>query len=106
MATTITPTIVTVNTQVTIAPTVSQLQQSGAIVSAGGTTLASNGYQYCASVADVTAILPAPATLSSLAWASGTVTATAAGAIGLTAGETFLTTISGATPATYNGTFL
>lgn len=47
MATTITPTIVTVNTVVTQAPTPSQLQQSGALISVGGTTLATNSYQYC-----------------------------------------------------------
>ena len=39
MATTITPTIVTINTVVTEAPLPSQLQQSAIIVSCGGTTL-------------------------------------------------------------------
>lgn len=57
MATTITPRIVTVNEQVTRAPSVSQLQQSGAIVSVGGTTLTTNSYQYCGTVAAVEAIL-------------------------------------------------
>lgn len=57
MATTITPRIVTVNTTVTLAPEPSQLQQSGAIISLGGTTLATNAYQYCGSLAQLTAIL-------------------------------------------------
>lgn len=106
MATTITPTIVTVNTTVTQAPTVSQLQQSGAIISTGGTTLATNAYQYCGTLAQVTAILSAPLALTSLTWASGTVTATSAASLALTTGETFTTTIAGATPAGYNGTFV
>lgn len=106
MATTITPTIVNVNTQVQTAPSVSQLQQSGAIVSAGGTTLAANKYQYCGTLAAVQALLQAPASISSLTWASGTVTATVTGTLGLTSGQTFETTISGAVPAAYNGTYL
>ena len=57
MATTITPRIVNVNTTVTRAPSVSQLQQSGAIISLGGTTLTTNDYQYCDSLAALTAIL-------------------------------------------------
>jgi len=106
MATTITPTIVNVNTQVTTAPSVSQLQQSGAIVSAGGTTLSANGYQYCSNLSAVQALLPAPATITSLAWAASLVTVTTAGVLSLGVGETFLTTISGATPAAYNGTYV
>jgi hypothetical protein len=105
MAQTTTPTIVTVNTTVTRAPTPSQLQQSGAIVSAGGTTLTSGSYQYCGTLSQVTSILAAPLPLSGLVWASGTVTATATAALELTTGETFTTTITGATPAGYNGTF-
>jgi len=105
MATTITPTIVTVNTTVTRAPTVSQLQQSGAIVSAGGTTLTAGTYQYCGTLSAVTSILAAPLALSGLVWASGTVTATTSAAITLASGQTFTTTIAGATPAGYNGTF-
>ncbi|WP_175952877.1 hypothetical protein [Burkholderia sp. BCC0405] len=105
MATTITPTIVTVNTTITRAPTVSQLQQSGAIVSTGGTTLSAGTYQYCGTLSQVTSILVAPAALTSLTWSTGTVTATTSAALSLSTGQTFTTTISGATPAGYNGTF-
>lgn len=59
MATTITPTIVNINTIVTAAPTVSQLQRSGAIISVGGTTLADNAYQYISSVSQLNTILSA-----------------------------------------------
>ena len=106
MATTITPTIVTVNTTVTRAPTVSQLQQSGAIVSTGGTTLATGTYQYCGLLSQVTSILVAPAALTGITWASNTATATTSAAINLSTGQTFTTTIAGAIPAGYNGTYV
>lgn len=106
MANTTTPTIVTVNTTVTRAPTVSQLQQSGAVVSTGGTTLTSGHYQYCGRLSDVTSILAAGKAITSMAWATGTVTVTTAAPIpDLSTGDTFTTTIAGATPAAYNGTF-
>ena len=106
MATTITPQIVTVNTTVQTAPSVSQLQQSGAIVSTGGTTLAANAYQYCGNLAAVQAILSPGLALTSLSWLSGVVTATATAALSLSVGQTFTTTIAGAVPTGYNGTYL
>ncbi|WP_320533665.1 hypothetical protein [Robbsia andropogonis] len=57
MATTYTPTIVTVNTTVTDAPTASQLQQSGALISLGGTTLTEGTYQYCGDMDTLTEII-------------------------------------------------
>jgi hypothetical protein len=105
MATTITPTIVTVNTTVVTAPTVSQLQQSGAIVSTGGTTLAANAYQYCGNLAQVTALLTAPLAITSISWAAGVATVTTAGTLEPAIGQTFTTTIAGAVPAGYNGTY-
>lgn len=50
-------TIVTVAASVTQAPAVSGLQQSGALVSLGGSTLTTGDYQYCGDLAAVTAIL-------------------------------------------------
>jgi len=105
MAQTLTPTIVTVNTTVTRAPVPSQLQQSGAAISTGGTTLTAGHWQYVGTPADLTPILAAPLALATLAWSSGTVTATAVAALEYTTGETFLTTIAGALPAGYNGTY-
>ncbi|MDR3445979.1 hypothetical protein [Dyella sp.] len=105
MVQTITPTIVTVNTTVTKASQPSQLQQSGAVVSTGGSTLAAGTDQYCGQLSDVTAILQPSLALESLAWASGTVTATTSASLGLTTGETFTVIISGAVPAGYNGTY-
>jgi hypothetical protein len=54
---TLTPTIVNLTATVTAAPTASSLQASGCFVSVGGTTLTTNTYQFCSSVAAVTAIL-------------------------------------------------
>ena len=103
---TITPQIVTLNTQVQTAPSVSQLQQSGAIISTGGTTLVAGASLYCGNLAAVTAILSAPLAITSLAWLAGVVTATVSADLELAVGQTFTTTIAGATPAAYNGTFV
>jgi hypothetical protein len=54
---TITSTIVNVNATVTSAPVASTLQQSGALISIGGTTLSSGTYQYCGTLAQVQALL-------------------------------------------------
>lgn len=105
MAQTITPTIVNLTAVVTTAPTPSQLQQSGAIVSVGGTTLAAGTYLYCANLSAVTAVAATTYAITSLAWASGTVTATVTSGILPSIGTTFTTTISGATPSGYNGTY-
>lgn len=105
MAQTITPTIVNLTAVVTQAPTPSQLQQSGAIVSVGGTTLAAGTYQYCGNLAAVTSIAATSYAITSLAWATGTVTATVTSGILPSVGTTFTTTISGATPNAYNGTY-
>ncbi len=106
MANTITPQIVTINTTVQTAPTASQLQQSGAIVSTGGTTLAANAYQYCGNLAAVTALLSSSLAISSISWTGGIATVTTTLALEPAIGQTFTTTISGAVPAGYNGTFL
>ena len=57
MATTITPTIITLNAYMTAAPQPSTLQQSGALVSVGGTTLTTGTYQYCGTLSAVEALL-------------------------------------------------
>ena len=49
--------IVNLNTTVTRAPTPSQLQQSGALVSVGGTTLTPGAYQFCSSLSALLSVL-------------------------------------------------
>ncbi len=57
MPTTITTQIVNLTAQVTVAPTPSSLQQSGALVSVGGTTLTTGSYQYCGTLATLQSYL-------------------------------------------------
>ena len=57
MVNTITPTIVSINATIARAPQASQLQQSGAFVSVGGSTLTAGTYQYVSQLSDVTALL-------------------------------------------------
>lgn len=101
-----TPRIVNVNVSQIVAATPSQLQQTGALVSQGGTTLATNATQFLSQLSDLTSLLKAPLALTSLAWASSTVTATATVAHGVTIGQSFLVTIAGASPSGYNGTYV
>src|ERR1700743_1494197 len=54
---TITSTIVHVNATVTESPVPSQLQQSGALVSVGGTTLSAGTSQYCGTLQAVISLL-------------------------------------------------
>lgn len=53
----VTPQIVIVDATVTEAPLPSTLQQSGALVSVGGTTVTAGTYLFCANLAAVTAVL-------------------------------------------------
>lgn len=106
MATTINPQIVNLTAVVTTAPTPSQLQQSGAIVSVGGTTLTAGTYQYCGNMSAINSIAATSYAITSLSWLSSEVTATVSGVTLPTVGTTFTTTISGASPAAYNGTYV
>lgn len=99
------PNIVTVNVSQTIAPTPSKLQETGAIISQGATTLAAGSFSLLTQAADLTPLLAAALALTSLVWSSGAVTATTAAPHGLTIGTQFITTIAGAVPAGYNGTY-
>lgn len=98
------PSIVQINVSQVIAATPSTLQASGAIISSGGTTLTSGTSTLLTQASGLTSLLAAPLALSSLNWSGGTVIATTAAAIpGRSTGDTFKTTIAGATPAGFNG---
>lgn len=99
------PQIVQINVSRTLAPAPSTLQRTGFMVSVGGTTLANNATSLLTQLSDLTPILAAPKALTSLAWASSLVTATASAAHGVTVGQTFPVVISGAVPAGYNGAY-
>ncbi len=97
--------IVFLNVQQTLAPLPNTLQQTGAFVSFGGTSGAVNSLTALTSSADLTPKISTPFNLTTLVWASGTVTATAAAAHNLTIGQTYYLTIAGALPAGYNGVY-
>lgn len=101
------PSIVQISVSETSAPAPLTFQQQGALISQGATTLAAGTTSLLVQTSSLTALLAAPVTLSSLAWSAGTVLATTVAAIsGLNSGDQFHTTIAGATPSGYNGTFL
>jgi hypothetical protein len=97
--------IVDVQVRQTIAPTPATLQQTGAMVSQGATTIGVGNISLLTQLSDLTAILTGAKPLASLAWSTGVVTVTAAAAHGFTSGDSFALTIVGVTPAGYNGTY-
>lgn len=101
--------IVLVNVTQQIAPEPNQLQKRGAIISQGGTTLSTGNYELLTEEADLTDLLSAAKALTSLAWAAsygGQVTATTTVAHGIAINQQFRTTVAGAIPAAYNGTYI
>lgn len=97
--------IVQVNVSITNPPIPDKLQKTGAFISQGATNTSNGTLTPLTSAADLTAILAGAKTLTSLTWAAGVVTGTVSGGHGLPAGETITITVSGNTPAAYNGTF-
>ena len=100
------PNIVSVSVSQTAAPAPSALQQTGALVSQGATNLANGVSQLLTQPSDLTAILLGAKTLASLAWSGSVVTAATTVPHGYTTADTLYLTISGASPAGYNGTYL
>lgn len=101
--------IVNVNVSQIVAPTPSKLQKTGAFISMGGTTLGVGEKELLTQPSDLTSFLATPLAITSIAWASafgGTATVTTTVAHGIAAGTQFATTIAGAVPAAYNGTYL
>lgn len=92
---------VNVNQQVGAAPSI--LQRTGAIISTGGTSLASNASSLLTQASDLTALLAAAVVNSTLTWSGSVVTVATATPHGYTTGD--LITISGVTPSAYNGTY-
>jgi hypothetical protein len=94
--------IVTINVSQTQAPLPSTLQQTGALVSQGGTSLASGTYQLLTQLADLTSITATSLPITSATWASTVITFTTSIPHGFTTGDTLKLTTLGFTPAAYN----
>ena len=98
--------IVTVNVSQLVAPAPSTLQRTGAFISQGGTTLSSQHTALLTQASDLTPLLSAALSVTSISWSAGVATVTTAEPHGITTSDTFLTTIAGATTTAYNGTYL
>ena len=94
---------VVVTQQVASAP--NQLQQTGAFVSQGGTTLATGTTQLLTQSSDLTSILRPATDISTITWTGSVVTVTTTTAHGIPSGDTVQIVIAGCTPTGYNGTF-
>jgi hypothetical protein len=104
------PNIVNVVVTQQVASTPSQLQQTGAFVSQGGTTLAAGTTKLLTQLSDLTSVLRSSTAISSASWTGGTVTVTTTTAHGVPSGDTIQgiiagITVSGSTSNGYNGTF-
>jgi hypothetical protein len=100
--------IVTIDVTITKAPAPETLQQQGAVISQGATTLANGAFSLITEPADLTPLLAAALAAASATWAADVVTVTASAALPdhLPSGATFLTTLAGFTPSTVNGQYL
>ena len=84
---------------VATAPIPSFLQETGALISQGATTLAPGTYSLLTQLSSLTPLLAAPLALASLIWSGSVVVATTVAPLaGLQVGDIFITTIAGATP--------
>jgi hypothetical protein len=82
------------------------LQGMGAAISQGSTTVPTNTYSLLTQPSDLTPLLGVGLSISSMVWSAGTVLVTTSVNIsGLSTGDMFWTTISGATATGYNGTY-
>ena len=95
---------VVVTQQVASAP--NTLQQTGAFVSQGATTLPSGTSRLLTQLSDLSSILTGAVNISSITWATNVATVTTSSAHGIPSGDTVQVIITGVLPAGYNGTFL
>src|ERR1700677_4188504 len=94
--------IVVVAISITVAPAPATLQQTGAMISQGGTNTSPGTLSLLTQLSDLTPLLHAGAAITSLTWTSSVVTATTTVAHGLPSAETINLTIAGAAPTGYN----
>ena len=104
------PNIVNVSVTQQVAPAPSTLQQTGAFISQGGTTLAAGTTQLLTQLSDLTSILRSSDAISSATWNTGVVTVTTSTAHGIPSGDVIQgiiagITVTGSLSNGYNGTF-
>jgi len=97
--------IVNVNVYQQVGSAPSTLQQTGAFISQGGTTLTAGTYGLLTQMSDLTALLTASNPITAIAWASNVVTVTLTNPHGVPSTDVFQGVISNTVPTGYNGTF-
>jgi hypothetical protein len=97
--------IVVVNVSTQFAPTASNYQKLGNLVTQGGTTLTAGTKQLITQVSDLTPLLGNALQVTAAVWATGTVTVTTATPHGINVGDTATWTLAGFVPTGYNGTY-
>jgi hypothetical protein len=95
--------IVTVVVTQTVAAAPVTLQQTGALVSQGGTALTPGTTAFLTQESDL--VVSAAKTIAAATWSANVATITTSAAHGWPLGGVFLATITGMLPAGYNGTF-
>jgi hypothetical protein len=98
------PNIVNVSVTQQVAPAPSTLQQTGAFISQGATTLAAGTTQLLTKVSDLTSILRGATSITSMILSAGTVTVTTTTPHGIPTGDVVEVIITGVLPTAYNGT--
>ena len=99
------PNIVNVEVSQQVAPAPSKLQQTGAFISQGATTLTPGTTALLTQLSDLSSILTGSKTIDTITWSTGVVTVTTTAPHGIPSGDTIPVIISGCTPTGYNGTF-
>ena len=99
------PNIVNVVVSQQIASAPNTLQQTGAFISQGGTTLAAGSTQLLTQLSSLTSILRPATAISAITWSAEVVTVTTTTAHGIPSGDTVEIVIAGVAPTGYNGTF-
>lgn len=100
------PQIVTVNASITVGPIPSTLQQTGAMVSQGGTNLTPGTFSLLTSQSSLAQFIVTANPITSITWSAGVATVTTVNPHGFPTGLQQLMIITGAAPGAYNGTFL
>ena len=101
------PNIVTVNVTQTVGPTPATLQQTGALISQGATTTSPGTATLLTQYSSLTPILAGAKAITSATWATGgVVTVVCTAPHGITLNDPIYLTLTGITPAGYNGTWL
>jgi hypothetical protein len=99
------PNIVNVEVSQQVAPAPSKLQQTGAFISQGATTLTPGTTALLTQLSDLSSILTGSKIIDTITWSTGVVTVTTTTPHGIPSGDTIPVIISGCTPTGYNGTF-